>query len=106
MLLLSTDSVEKNQAFRARSNVDSSFLLVSDRNHTVGDPLGVYVARRSHPRAFSYPDGFMQPAVFAYAGEEEIFRAVQKPGILNLWGAARRPTAKQVLEAIRPRLAT
>ncbi len=59
---------------------------------------------RFHPKAWSYQDGFIQPAVFAYRGEEPIYFFMADPRVTNLFGAAGRPTAEQVLEALRPRL--
>ncbi len=80
------------------------FPLLTDEIHEIGDKYGVAVERYKHPRAWTYKKGFTQPAIFGYRGDEPIFNFVQKPGMLNLWGAARRPTAQQVLDAIAPKL--
>ena len=39
--------------------------------------------------------------MFVYQDGRELFTFVQKPSMLNLWGAARRPEPGQVLEAVR-----
>jgi len=66
----------------------------------VADRHGIPISRK-HPKAKSYADGFIQPAVFAYRGDEEVFTFVQTPKFTNLWGAARRPSPAQVLEALQ-----
>ena len=101
VVLISADSPESNRRFRERMQID--FPLISDEDHAIADRYEVPISRK-HPKALSYRDGFTQPAIFGYRGEEEVFRFIQKPGMLNLWGAARRPTSQQVLDAIRPRL--
>jgi hypothetical protein len=75
--------------------------LVSDEDHAIADRYGIPISRR-HPKAPSYQDGFIQPAVFVYRGEEEVFTFVQVPKFTNLWGAARRPKPSQVLATIQP----
>jgi peroxiredoxin len=79
------------------------FRLLSDEDHAAADLYGIPIARK-HPKAWSYKDGFIQPAVFVFHGEREIFRFVQKPGMMNLWGAAGRPQPAQILDIIRPQL--
>jgi len=69
----------------------------------VADRFGIPIARK-HPKAISYSDGFIQPAVFVYRGEEALFTFIQSPSFKNLWGAARRPTPKQILSELRPQL--
>jgi hypothetical protein len=56
--------------------------------------------RKIHPATKKYQDGFIQPAVFVYRGETEVFTFVQKPKMTNLWGAARRPEPAQVLDTV------
>ena len=100
-LLISADSPSRNVRFRGR--LDIPFPLLSDEDHAVADLYGIPISRKQ-PSARKYSDGFIQPAVFVYRGEEELYRFIQKPNMLNLWGAARRPTPEQVLEALRTRL--
>ena len=103
-MLISADSTETSRKFRDKLGIP--FPLVSDRKHEVADRHGVPIARK-HPKAWlltQYEDGFIQPAVFAFQGERDIFTFIQKPSMLNIWGAARRPTPEQILDAIRPKL--
>jgi len=102
-LLISADSPERNRSFRQKMSIPAAWPLLSDEDHGAADRFGIPIARK-HPKAWGYPDGFIQPAVFVYRGEEELFRFVQKPSMLNLWGAARRPTPRQVLDEVAPRL--
>ena len=100
-LFISTDSPQRNRSFREKHSIP--FTLLSDEDHAVADRYRIPIGRK-HPKAWSYKDGFVQPAVFAYKAEEEVFTFVQTPKMTNLWGAARRPEPEQVLEAIRGRL--
>lgn len=100
-LLISCDSPEANQRFRKKLSIP--FPLLTDRDHAVADRFGIPIARK-HPKAWlfsDYPDGFIQPAVFAYLGEEEAFRFIQTPSTVNLWGAANRPDPAQVVAAVK-----
>ncbi|RMG09075.1 MAG: hypothetical protein D6731_20490 [Planctomycetota bacterium] len=101
-ILISADPPERNRIFREKMHLP--WPLLSDEDHAVADRYGVPVSRK-HPKARSYRDGFLQPAVFVYRGDEEVFTFVAVPRFTNLWGAARRPSPRQVLEAVRPRLA-
>jgi AhpC/TSA family len=101
LLLVSADSPASNLRFRKALQIP--FRLVSDEDHAVADRFGVPISHK-HPKARSYQDGFIQPAVFAYRGEQEVFTFVQTPSFTNLWGAARRPTPRQVLDAIKAKL--
>ena len=98
VLWISADPPEVNQRFRTKLDVWGE--LLSDVDHAVADRYGVPISRK-HPKALSYTDGFIQPAVFAFRKDREVFQFVQTPKALNLWGAARRPTPQQVLDAIR-----
>ena len=102
VLLISTDSEKRNRSFREK--YDIPFQLLTDRDHAIADTYGIPISRK-HPAARRYPDGFIQPAVLGFAGEKEIYNFIQKPKMMNLWGAARRPTPAQVLAAVRPTLA-
>ena len=101
-LLVSADSPQTSHGFRDKLEIP--FVLLADEDHRVADLYGVPISRR-HPKAWSYRDGFIQPAIFAYGGEDELFTFVQWPGITNLWGAAGRPTPEQVLERVEAGLA-
>lgn len=100
-MLISADTPERNQKFRRK--MDIPWPLLSDELHEISDRYGVPISRK-HPKAISYEDGFIQPAVFVYRGEEEVFAFIQTPRLTNLWGAARRPEPEQVLEQVRARL--
>ena len=75
------------------------FDLLSDEDHAIADLYKIPI-QSVHPKAKDYQDGFIQPAVFVFRGEEEIFTFIQKPKILNLWGATGRPSPEQILEAV------
>jgi hypothetical protein len=74
--------------------------LLSDERHEIADRYGVPISRK-HPKSRSYEDGFIQPAVFVYRGEAELFAFIQTPRLTNLWGAVRRPEPERVLEQVR-----
>ncbi len=80
--------------------IPAEWQLLSDEDHAVADRFGIPISRK-HPKAGSYQDGFIQPAVFVYRGGQEVFTFVQEPSTWNLWGAARRPEPAQVLDAVR-----
>ena len=102
-LLISADSPARNTRFQESMKLPDDWLLLSDEDHAVADRYGIPISRK-HPKAPSYKDGFIQPAVFVYRGEEELFRFIAIPSFMNLWGAARRPEPKQVLDAVRTKL--
>lgn len=102
-LLISADPPERNQKFRRSMKLPAEWPLLSDPDHAVADRYGIPIARK-HPKAISYQDGFIQPAVFVYRGEEELFRFLATPSFMNLWGAARRPEPEQVLAEVRQKL--
>jgi hypothetical protein len=89
--------------FRAKMAIPADWVLASDEDHAVADQYGIAISRK-HPKATSYQDGFIQPAVLVYRGEEPVYRFVQKPGMLNLWGAARRPEPAEVVCELRAKL--
>lgn len=101
--LLSADPPEKNRRFREKMAVPASWPLLSDEDHAVADRYQIPISRK-HPKAWSYQDGFIQPAVLVYKGEEPVYTFVQQPSMLNLWGAARRPEPREVLEVVRGQL--
>ena len=102
-LLISTDAPARNTRFRADMKLPPSWTLLSDEEHEVADRYEIPIAHK-HPKASRYKDGFIQPAVFVYRGDEELFRFVAIPKLMNLWGAARRPEPKQVLDQVRTKL--
>lgn len=101
--LISADPPAKNLKFRASMGLPQEWPLLSDEDHAVADQYEIPIARK-HPKAGAYRDGFIQPAVFVYRGEEELFRFIAIPSFMNLWGAARRPEPRQVLEAFKKKL--
>lgn len=101
-LLISADPPGRNAKWKGKLSIP--WTLLSDEDHAVADQFGIPISR-GHPKAWSYKDGFIQPAVFVYRGEEELFKFIQIPKFTNLWGAARRPEPEQVLAAVRPKLA-
>ncbi len=100
--MISTDTPERNTKFRQKMGID--WPALSDPLHEIADRYGIPISRR-HPKAISYKDGFIQPAVLVYSGEDEIFTFIQIPKFTNLWGAARRPEPSQVLAEIKGKLA-
>ena len=101
VFLCSTDSPESNRKYRKRQEL--SFRLLSDEDHAVADRFGIPIGR-IHPMARKYADGFTQPALFAYKGDEQVYSWITQPKLTNLFGAARRPTPKEVVEALQERL--
>jgi peroxiredoxin len=102
-VFISADPPTTSAKLRARLCVPPAWPLLSDEAHRVADAYALPISR-GQPKARSYPDGFIQPAVFVFAGEEALFSFVQRPAMLNLWGAARRPEPAQVLAAVRQAL--
>tara|TARA_B100000965_G_scaffold330154_1_gene293818 strand:+ start:690 stop:1055 length:366 start_codon:yes stop_codon:yes gene_type:complete len=102
LLLISADPPERNRRFWQEKR-GVPWPLLSDEDHAVADRFELPIARK-HPMALNYQDGFIQPAVFAYKGEEELFRFVNEVRFTTLWGAAGRPSPEQVLAEIRPQL--
>ena len=103
-LFISADPPARNAELRERLGVPAQWPLLSDEQHRVADLYEVPISRVMS-RAHGYADGFIQPAVFVLRGDEALFTFVQRPSMLNLWGAARRPEPAQVLAAVRPVLA-
>ena len=99
---MSADGPSKNLRFKKRLGIP--FRLLSDEDHAIADRYEIPISRR-HPKAWSYKDGFIQPAVFAYRGDDEVFRFVQSPKLRNLWGASGRPRPDQVVAILRQKLA-
>lgn len=102
-LLISADSAARNTRFKESMGLPDEWLLLSDEDHAVADRYEIPISRK-HPKAPSYQDGFIQPAVFVYRGEQELFRFIAIPSFMNLWGAARRPEPQQVLDEVRTKL--
>jgi peroxiredoxin len=103
VLLCAADPPEESKRYRDKRQVP--FTILSDEDHRVADRFAVPISR-FHPKAWTYHDGFIQPAVFAYKAEAPIYFFVADPKVTNLFGAAGRPSAQQVLDAIRPKLST
>jgi len=103
-LFISADPPARNARLRERLSVPAEWPLLSDEEHRVADLYEVPISR-ALAKAHGYADGYIQPAVFVFRGEEELFTFVQRPSMLNLWGAARRPEPEQVLATVRPTLA-
>ena len=70
--------------------------MLADEDHRVADLHRVPISRK-HPSASMYRDGFIQPAMFAYRGEQAIFQFVQQPKLLNGYGALSRPEPQALL---------
>lgn len=101
VLLISADSPQDNQKFRSRHEIP--FLVLSDEMAEVAPQYQIPLSKK-HPKAYSYSNGFIQPAVFVYRGEEEVFRFIQEPKMTNLWGAARRPQPEDILNLVSSQL--
>jgi hypothetical protein len=98
-LLISADPPSRNQRFREALTLPAAFVLLSDEDHAVADRYGVPISRK-HPAAKNYRDGFIQPAALVHQGEEERYRWITRPRLTNLYGAAKRPTAAEILESL------
>ncbi|MFY0533196.1 hypothetical protein [Nannocystis pusilla] len=90
-LFISVDPPARNAELRERLSVPAEWPFLSDEQHRAADLYGIPISR-ALAKAHGYADGFIQPAVFVFRGEEELFTFVQRPSMLNLWGAARRPS--------------
>lgn len=102
-ILISADPPAKNRSFW-REKTGVTWPTLADEDHAVADQFAVPIQRKVHPAAKRYKDGFIQPAVFVYRGEEELFRFIAIPKFTNLWGASGRPEPKQVLDEVRAKL--
>ena len=98
MILLSAAPPEASRIFR--QDLKLSMPLVTDEEHQSSDHYDVPVEYRS-PRAQVYAYGHIQPAVFAYRHNTEVYRFIQRPRWYNLGGAALRPTPDKVLRKLR-----
>ncbi len=99
--MISADPPKRSKDFKAGRRADFTFF--SDVDHAIADLYNVPI-QRAHPMSHTYKDGFIQPAIFAYKGEEKIFEFIQTPKPSNIWGASGRPSPKQVLKNIRKNL--
>ncbi len=98
---VSADPPEINDAFRTKYGLP--FLILSDTHAGLADILHVPTSTK-HPMAIlrRYPNGFLQPAVFVFdAAGEELFRWIQAPKAVNFFGASRRLSPEEILEAAR-----
>jgi peroxiredoxin len=99
--LCSADPPEESRRFKAKRGVP--FRCLSDEDHRVADRFAIPIGRW-HPKAWTYQDGFIQPAVFAFKGDAPIFTFIAEPRLTNLFGAAGRPSAEAILAGLEPRL--
>ena len=77
------------------------FTMLSDPELRVADRFQVPTSS-GHPRAKQYPKGaFLQPAYFVMrsgvGGVETPHAWVQRPGLLNMYGASGRPSPRRML---------
>ena len=99
-IFISVDPPAQNAELRERLGVPVEWPFLSDEDHKVADAYQIPISRVL-ARAHGYVDGYIQPAVFVFRGEQELFTFIQRPSMLNLWGAARRPEPAQVLAEVR-----
>lgn len=99
--MISADNPQRNSELKKAKKLGFSFL--SDEDHAVADLYQVPIQRK-HPMSATYRDGFIQPAIFAFKGEENVFTFIQNPKITNLWGAAGRPSAKELLSVLSEKI--
>lgn len=104
-ILISVDPPARNAELREQLSIPSEWQLLSDEQHRIADLYEIPISRVLS-KAHGYADGYIQPAVFVFRGEEELFTFIQRPSMLNLWGAARRPEPAQVLATVRSALAS
>jgi len=97
ILFISTDSPKASRKLKEENGI--CYPLLSDPEHRVADVYDVAISRR-HPRAKTYSDGFIQPAIFYHRKEKSIFHWISKPEMWNLWGSRRRPRADSILERV------
>ena len=72
--------------------------MLADEDHAVADRHAIPISRK-HPSARMYRDGFIQPAMFAYRGETPLVEFVQRPRLVNGYGALGRPEPEALLAA-------
>ena len=88
-----------------RQDNDIPFTMLSDPELLIADRFSVPTSS-GHPMAKKYPKGaFLQPAYFVIragsGGPETPHAWVQRPGLLNMYGASGRPSSRRMLaEAI------
>ena len=99
--MISADSPQRNFKLKKAKRLGFSFL--SDEDHAVADLYQVPIQRK-HPMSATYRDGFIQPAIFAFKGEENVFTFIQNPKSVNLWGAMGRPSPKEVLSILSEKI--
>ncbi len=98
MFLISADPPEANRKFR--QDLGLTMALISDEEHVTADYYGIPICYQS-PRERVYPNGYIQPAAFVFAGSRETFRFIQRPGFFNAGGAYGRPGPKKLLRRLR-----
>lgn len=90
-MAVAADPPAKLDLMARENGIDPSFVFLSDGELVLAQVLKVATSG-GHPKAISYPKkAFLQPSVFVFdrTGTER-FAWRQKPGLLNLFGAARR----------------
>lgn len=97
-MMLSADPPDVSRRFRERLGL--RLPLISDEQLVTATHYDLPISYRS-PRAFTYPNGFNQPAALAYHGSRQVFRWIQRPAFWNLQGASLRPPPRRVLRVMR-----
>jgi peroxiredoxin len=97
LLPVSTDAPKASAKLQAKLGTDFTFL--SDPQLTILDHLPILTSAH-HPMAKTYPKKqFLQPGVVIWNSEGKLlFEWYIKPKLTNLFGAARRMTADEILE--------
>ena len=101
VLLVSVDSPADSRRYREKRGIP--FRCLADEDHRVADRFAIPIGRW-HPKAWGYQDGFTQPAILGYRGDEGIYAYVAEPKLTNLYGASGRPSPEQVVEALKVKL--
>ena len=98
---VSADPPDVNERFRKKYCLP--FAILSDTHARIAGALKIPTSTK-HPMAKmrSYPNGFIQPAVFVFGpGGEKKFEWIQNPKAKNLFGAARRLSPEEILEKVK-----
>ncbi|MFP6627143.1 MAG: redoxin domain-containing protein [Deltaproteobacteria bacterium] len=97
----SADSPSRLARFR-RSH-DIPYRMIADPHLKLAEYFSIPTSS-GHPRSKAYPEGaFLQPAYFIMragdeGGTDRLHSWVQKPGLLNIYGAMGRPSPAQMLK--------
>ncbi len=109
MQLLGVAADRPDRLARMREENSIPFTMLSDPELTMAEHLEVPTSS-GHPMAKKYPKGaFLQPAYFVMrpgaGGVETAYAWVQRPGLLNMYGASGRPRPRRMLSEARAALA-